>query len=198
MVYIATPHSHHYDHIKICLEHGKHVLCEKAFTVNERQAREVIALAEEKKLLLAEAIWTRYLPMRKVLEDVIASNVVGKPQMLTANLGYLISWKDRITKPELAGGALLDVGVYTLNFASMAFGDDIAQITGTAVLNENGVDLQNSITLVYKDGKMAVLNSSALGLSDRRGIIYCDNGYIETENVNNCEGIRVYAWALWR
>lgn len=192
LVYIATPHSHHYDHIKMCLEHGKHVLCEKAFTVNERQAREVIALAEEKKLLLAEAIWTRYLPMRKVLEDVIASNVVGKPQMLTANLGYLISWKDRITKPELAGGALLDVGVYTLNFASMAFGDDIAQITGTAVLNENGVDLQNSITLVYKDGKMAVLNSSALGLSDRRGIIYCDNGYIETENVNNCEGIRVY------
>lgn len=192
LVYIATPHSHHYDHARLCLEHGKHVLCEKAFTVNEAQARELFALAKEKRLLLTEAIWTRYMPMRKTLDEVLASGVIGTPYMLTANLSYIIGWKERIAKPELAGGALLDIGIYTLNFASMVFGDEIAQISGTAVFNENGMDMQENITLIYKDGRMAALNASALSLSDRRGIIYGDKGYIETENINNCGGIRVY------
>lgn len=192
LVYIATPHSHHYDHVKLCLEHGKHVLCEKAFTVNEHQAAELFAMAEERGLLLTEAIWTRYMPMRKTLEEVLMSGVIGRPHMLTANLSYLIDWKDRIAKPELAGGALLDIGIYTLNFASMVFGNDIEQITGTAVFNEHGMDMQENITLVYKDGRMAALNASARSLSDRRGIIYGDKGYIETENINNCEGIKVF------
>lgn len=192
LVYIATPHSHHYEHIKLCLNHGKNVLCEKSFTINEAQARQVLDLAKEKKLLLTEAIWTRYMPTRKILDDVLASGVIGKPHMLTANLGYIISGKERIMRPELAGGALLDVGIYPLNFASMVFGDDIEKITGTAVMTETGVDAQNSITLTYKDGRMAVLNSSAMGLSDRRGVIYGDNGFVEVENINNCQGIRVY------
>lgn len=192
LVYIATPHSHHCEHIKLCLEHGKHVLCEKSFTVNEGQAKEVLAMAKKKRLLLTEAIWTRYMPMRKTLDDVLESGVIGEPHMLTANLGYLISGKERIMKPELAGGALLDVGIYPLNFAAMVFGGDVKEIAGTAVLSELGVDLQNSMTLVYPDGKMAVLNSSAVGLSDRRGVIYGDKGYIEVDNINNCEGIRVY------
>lgn len=95
-------------------------------------------------------------------------------------------------RPELAGGALLDVGIYPLNFASMVFGDEVESITGTAVMTETGVDAQNSITITYKDGRMAVLCSSAMGLSDRRGIIYGDNGFIEVENINNCEAIKVY------
>ncbi|NBH70819.1 gfo/Idh/MocA family oxidoreductase [Clostridiaceae bacterium] len=192
LVYVATPHSHHYDHVKLCLEHGKHVLCEKAFTVNEGQAKELFAMAKERGLLLTEAIWTRYMPMRKTLEEVLASGVIGTPYMLTANLSYIIDWKDRIRKPELAGGALLDIGIYTLNFASMAFGDDIETITGTATFNEHGMDMQENITILYKDGRMAALNSSARSLSDRRGIIYGDKGYIETENINNCEGIKVF------
>lgn len=192
LVYIATVHSQHFQHIKLCLEHGKHVLCEKAFTLNEKQAAEVFAMAKEKGLLLTEAIWTRYLPMRKRLEDVLASKMIGEPYMLTANLGYVASQKERITSPHLGGGALLDLGVYPLNFASMVFGDDVEQITGTAVKNDAGVDMQNSMTLTYKDGKMAVLNSSAMGLSDRRGVIYGDQGYIEVLNINNCEEIRVY------
>lgn len=192
LVYIATPHSHHCEHIKLCLEHGKHVLCEKSFTVNEGQAKEVLAMAKEKGLLLTEAIWTRYMPMRKTLDDVLESGVIGEPHMLTANLGYLISGKERIMKPELAGGALLDVGIYPLNFAAMVFGGEVKEIVGSAVLSDLGVDLQNSMTLIYPDGKMAVLNSSAVGLSDRRGVIYGDRGYIEVDNINNCEGIRVY------
>lgn len=192
LVYIATPHSHHYEHIKLCLNHGKHVLCEKSFTINEGQAREVLAMAKEKGLLLTEAIWTRYMPMRKTLDEVLASGVIGKPQMLTANLGYLIGQKERIMKPELAGGALLDVGIYPLNFAAMVFGGEVKEIVGTAVLTELGVDAQNSMTLIYPDGKMAVLNSSAMGLSDRQGVIYGDKGFVEVDNINNCEGIRVY------
>ena len=192
LVYIATPHSHHYDHVKLCLEHGKHVLCEKAFTVNEGQARELFAMAKERGLLLTEAIWTRYMPMRKTLEEVLASGIIGNPYMLTANLSYIIDHKERIKKPELAGGALLDIGIYTLNFASMAFGEDIERITGTATFNEYGMDMQENITILYRDGRMAALNSSARSLSDRRGIIYGDKGYIETENINNCEGIKVF------
>lgn len=192
LVYIATPHSHHYEHIKLCLNHGKHVLCEKSFTINEAQAKEVLDLAKEKKLLLTEAIWTRYMPSRKMLDDILASGIIGRPHMLTANLGYIISGKERIMRPELAGGALLDVGIYPLNFASMVFGDEVETLTGTAVMTETGVDAQNSITITYKDGRMAVLNSSAMGLSDRRGVIYGDNGFIEVENINNCEGIKVY------
>ena len=82
----------------------------------------------------------------------------------------------------------MDVDVYK----RQVFGDEVDSITGTAVMTETGVDAQNSITITYKDGKMAALCSSAMGLSDRRGIIYGDNGFIEVENINNCEGIRVY------
>ena len=123
LVYIATPHSHHYLHAKMCLEAGKNVLCEKAFTVNADQARKLFALAKEKDLLITEAIWTRYMPSRKMIDDIISSGVIGEVTAVTANLNYAISEVERIRKPELAGGALLDVGVYTINFASMVLGD---------------------------------------------------------------------------
>lgn len=192
LIYIATPHSHHYENMKLCIEHGKPILCEKAFTINAKQARAILALAKEKGVFVAEAIWTRYIPMRAKLDEIIASEVVGKAHMMTANLGYIILQKDRIAKPELAGGALLDVGVYPLNFAAMAFGTDLKSISSIAVLTESGVDAQNSMTLTYHDGKMAVLNSSAVGFSDRKSIIYCEKGFIEAHNVNNCEKICVY------
>jgi predicted dehydrogenase len=152
----------------------------------------MFALAIEKKLLLTEAIWTRYMPLRKTLDDIITSGVIGNVSMLTANLGYVINHKVRLTEPSLAGGALLDVGVYTLNFALMAFGTEIERITSTAVITDKGVDAQNSITLVYKDGKMAVLNSTMLSLTDRQGIISGNKGFIVAENINNCQSLRVY------
>ena len=110
LVYIATPHSHHYLHAKMCLEAGKHVLCEKAFTVNGEQAQKLFDLAKEKKLLITEAIWTRYMPSRKMINDIIESGVIGEVTAVTANLSYTVSHVERIRKSELAGGALLDVG----------------------------------------------------------------------------------------
>lgn len=192
LVYIATPHSHHYPQAKMCLEHGKHVLCEKAFTVNAPQAEELFRISRKKHLLITEAIWTRYLPMRGTINEVLRSGIVGRPWLLTANLGYMISQVPRLKEPELAGGALLDVGVYPLNFAAMVFGNDPVSITGTTILSEKGVDTQDSITLKYADGRMAVLNATMMGMSDRRGIIDCDNGMLEIINVNNPEELRVY------
>lgn len=193
LVYVATPHSHHYAHIKLCLEHGRHVLCEKAFTVNAQQAREVCDLARIKGLLLAEAMWTRYMPSRWILDDLLDSGVIGTPHMLTANLAYDIAGKERIQKPELAGGALLDLGVYPLNFAAMVFGYDIAKLDSTVQMMDTGVDRQESITLTYGDGRMAVLSVTASGYGDRQGLIFGEKGYITVDNINNPLKICVYS-----
>lgn len=192
LVYVATPHSHHYEHVKLCLNHGKHVLCEKAFAINAKQAIEMFNLAEEKKLFLTEAIWTRYLPLRQTIDEIIRSGIIGKVSMLTANLGYVINHVPRLVDPALAGGALLDLGVYPINFALMSFGSDIEKITSTAVITDKGIDSQNSITFVYKDGKMAVLQSTMLSLTDRQGIISGSKGFIIVENINNYKWIKVY------
>ena len=192
LVYVASPHSHHYEHAKMCIEAGKHVLVEKAFTVNAEQAQELIRLAREKNVLLTEAMWTRFMPARKILDDLIAEGVIGEIYSLTANLGYDIKHKERLIKPELAGGALLDVGVYPIQFALMAVHSKVRKISSDAVLSEEGVDLTNSITITFENGVMAVLHSSMLSLTDREGVIYGESGSIRFHNINNCEGISIY------
>lgn len=192
LVYIATPHSHHYLHAKICLEHGKNVLCEKAFTVNAAQAKELQTLAKEKNLLITEAIWTRYMPSRKMVSELLDSGAIGTPKVLTANLGYLLQHKERLHKPELAGGALLDVGLYPINFAMMAFGDDYLTASGVAVLTDLGVDERENVVMTWGDGKMAVLMADMHALTDRMGVISGDKGYMEIQNINNPEEIRIY------
>jgi VCBS repeat-containing protein len=192
LIYIATPHSEHYANMKLCIENGKNVLCEKAFTANAAQAKEIIDLAHEKGVFVAEAMWTRYMPMLTTIKGVLNSGIIGEPTMLTANLGYNIVSKERIYKPSLAGGALLDIGVYTLNFAAMMFGKDIDKIESSCVKLESGVDASESITVKYKDGKMAVLNCTVNGISDRRGVIYGSKGFIVVENINNFESVTVY------
>lgn len=192
LIYIATPHSHHFDHMKLCIDNGKPVLCEKAFTYNAKKAREICELAATKKVFVAEAIWTRYMPSRKMINEVIESGIIGKLYSLTANLSYVISDKERLIRPELAGGALLDVGIYCLNFALMHFGKDIDHIDSSVQMTETGVDGQETITIFYKDGRMASLYSGIYSRTDRRGMIHGDRGYIEVDNINNPQVIRVY------
>lgn len=192
LIYVATPHSRHYEDALLCLDNGRNVLCEKPFTANARQAEELISLAESKELFIGEAIWTRYLPMRFTLDEILASGVIGTPSYLTADLGYQINHVERLIKPELAGGALLDLGVYTINFALMAFGNDVKEIISSCNKNEYGVDTNNSIIMNFADGKTAMLHSNLNALTDLRGMIYGDKGRIEFENINNCEGITVY------
>ena len=185
IVYIATPHSHHFEHAKLCIEHGKHVLCEKAFTMNAAQAEELFTLAEKKSVLITEAIWTRYMPSRKVINDLLAEGIIGEVRTLTANLCYRICQNERLIRPELAGGALLDVGIYPLNFALMHFGDDFQNISSTVLMTETGVDGQECITLTYPDGRFAVLTAGMYGESDRHGVFYGSKGYMVVDNINN-------------
>ena len=192
LVYIATPHSHHYEHMMLCIENGKPVVCEKAFTLNAEQARKVKAAANEKGVYVAEAIWPRYMPSRKMINDVIASGVIGKVNTLTANLSYKIDDKERIVVPELAGGALLDIGVYGINFAIMHFGWDVERVESSVKMTDAGVDAMETITIFYKDGRMAVLTHSIYARSDRKGIIHGEKGYIVVENINNPGSISVF------
>ena len=192
LIYIATPHSHHYRHMKMCLDAGKHILCEKSFTVNEKQAEEIFRIAKEKKLLVTEAIWTRYMPSRKIINDLLDEKVVGDVRKMTANLNYPLLDKERIVKPELAGGAVLDVGIYLLNFAYMHFGDKVDRIVSAAQMTEAGVDGENGMILLYEDGRMAVLNSGIHGKSDSEGVFYGTFGCMVVENINNPESIKIY------
>ena len=185
LVYVATPHSHHAEHMRLCLERGKAVLCEKAFTGNARQAEEILDLAREKNILVAEAIWTRYMPSRALIDEVIADGTLGRVRLLTANLGYPIERKERIADPALAGGALLDLGVYALNFASMALGDDVVSTESRAWLNPAGVDITDWITQTYASGAVAQLTATAACRTDRRGVIYGENAWLTVDNIND-------------
>lgn len=192
LIYIATPHSHHFGPARMCLLKGKAVLCEKAFTANAREAEELIRIAQEKQVFLAEAIWTRYMPFSRTIRELTESGIIGKPMMLTASLGYPIAHKERIVRLELCGGALYDLGVYPINFALMTFGNDLEKITSTCMKNEAGVDMQNSITFTYRDGRMAVMQTTAFCASDRQGIISGDKGYLVIDNINNPQQAVVY------
>lgn len=192
LVYVATPHSHHAEHVKLCIENNKNVLCEKAFTMNAKQAKEIIALAKKNKVYLAEAIWTRYMPSRKIITDFVESGIIGKVNTLTANLSYSMAHKERIMKPELAGGALLDLGVYCLNFAFMNFGNKIDRIESSVQMTKTKVDAKESITVYFKDGNVAYLTSAMDCRSDRKGILWGDKGYIVVENINNPQSVSVY------
>lgn len=192
LVYVATPHSHHYEHMMLCLEHGKAVICEKAFTMNADQAGKIRTFSQEHGVYAAEAIWTRYMPSRHMIQQTIDSGIIGKPNTLTANLSYVIHDKQRITDPALAGGALLDIGIYGLNFAVMHFGTDIERIESSVQMTDTGVDAMETITIFYKDGRMAVLTHSIYCRSDRKGIIHGDKGYVVVENINNPQSISVF------
>lgn len=192
LVYVCTPHSLHYKYAKLCLEHGKHVLVEKAFTVNAKQAKELIDIAREKKLLLAEAIWTRYMPSRDMIDRILEEGLIGEVKSLTANLGYALQDKERLNKPELAGGALLDLGVYTINFALMVMKDKILDIKTDALMSPLGVDWIDNINMYFEGGKLASLHSTMLSRTNRLGLICGDKGYIEVININDCEEIKVY------
>lgn len=192
LIYVATPHSHHAEHCLLCIEHGKPVLCEKAFTANAAQARQVLARAEERGVFLTEAIWTRYMPSRRMIDDLIGEGALGEVVSLTANLGYPLTHVERIMEPALAGGALLDIGIYPLNFASMVLGDEVEDVTSACVKTSTGVDAQSSIVLRYRDGKMATLHTTVLAATEQYGIIYGTKGYLIAHNINNIDRISLF------
>ena len=192
LVYIATPHSHHAQHAKLCIEYGRPVLCEKAFTWTAEEAEEVLRLAKEKQVFITEAMWVRYMPMFRMLKETVDSGKIGAVTAVTANLGYALLHKERVTRPELAGGALLDLGVYTLNFATGLLGDEPERIETTMVRLITGVDKQEFVNLIYPNGVVAGLFNTMVSVTDRKGFIYGTEGHIEVENINNYEEFRIY------
>lgn len=191
LVYVATPHSHHYAVTKEALLAGKPCLVEKAFMANHREAAEIVRIARERKVFLAEAIWTRYQPAVGMIRDLIGSGRIGTPRLLTATLGYSMGNKERIFRPDLCGGALLDLGVYALNFVRMFFPADIVNIESQCVKSDTGMDLTNAISLVLADGMLCNLQSSAICVGDNIGVIAGTEGNLVIDNINNPQTITV-------
>lgn len=161
IIYIATPHPAHKECALLCLKAGKAVLCEKPFTMDAREAEEIVNLARERKLFLMEAMWTRYKPTTIKVREWISQGAIGEVRMLKADFGFRGEWnpQGRLLSPELGGGALLDVGIYPVSFASMIFGAP-AKVSSMAHIGETGVDEQFSALLSYEGGKIASLSGA--------------------------------------
>ena len=191
LVYVGTPHSHHYDVTRQALVAGKPCLVEKAFMANYREAKEIVDLARQQKVFIAEAIWTRYQPAVGIVRQLIDSGRIGTPRLVTATLCYSMGEKPRIMRPDLCGGALLDLGVYALNFVRMFFSSHIESIDGHCMKGKTGTDLTNTITMELSDGVLCNLQSSAACVGKNIGVIAGTDGNLVIDNINNPQCITV-------
>ena len=157
-IYIATPNTLHYENCKLCLEQGKHVLCEKPFTISPEQAQQLYRLAEEKHLFLMEAFWIWLLPLYDRLRQILAAGTIGELKQITCQYGFVASGarKDRKFDSGLGGGALLDIGIYNLGFLRILTGQDPEKVETKEVhINEYGTDDYSRLALTYPGGCMA-------------------------------------------
>ena len=186
VVYVATPHPFHKACAMLCLEAGKAVLCEKPFTVDAEQAEALIACARKHKQFLMEAMWTRFIPIMVQVREWLADGVIGEPRMLTADFGNQVpmtveNMEGRLFAPKLAGGALLDIGVYTVSLASMVFGAP-TKIASLAHIGETGVDEQSGILLSYDSGQIANLSCAITTRTSQDARIFGTKGAIHIPN----------------
>ncbi len=180
VVYVSTPHSLHKENSIACLRAGKPVLCEKPFTLNASDSQDVIDVARETGLFLMEGIWTRFFPVIKQIEAWIAEGAIGEPRMVRADFGFRMDYseRNRLWDPALGGGSLLDVGIYPITLASIAFRDAPESIHGTAYISEQGVDEQAAFVLAYSGGRLATLSSAVRTKTDWDAFIYGETGSI--------------------
>lgn len=163
VAYIGTPHNFHLPHTLLCLDAGKHVLCEKPFAVNAKEAKVMIERAREKNLFLMDAFWTRYFPAMVKLRELLAQKAIGDVMLVQADFGYrtpAVVPESRHYNPELAGGALLDVGSYCLQLASMVYGKQPIDIASQYTLGSTGVDELSVSALKYSDYEMATITTA--------------------------------------
>lgn len=181
IIYITSPHNTHYGFMKKALEHGKHLLVEKSITLNSEELDEMIALAREKHLILAEAMTIWHMPIYKKLWEIVESGELGKVQMITVNFGSFKEYdmKNRFFNMNLAGGALLDIGVYALSIVRSFMTEKPADIVSQWKPSPAGSDEQAAILLKNKDGQMATIALSLHSKQPKRAMISCEKGYIE-------------------
>ncbi len=180
-IYIATTHNFHYENIKLCLENGKHVLCEKPFTVNAAQTHKLAEQARKHNLFMMEALWTRFLPAILKLQQLLADGVIGDVHTVKADfcIGKKLRAKHRLRNRDLAGGSLLDLGIYPINIASIVYGTPPVKIHGTATMDKKtGVDEFSQYQLDYGDGKTAELSASYAKKAPVDAVITGNDGLI--------------------
>ena len=181
VIYITTPHNTHYEFIKKALENGKHVFVEKSITLNSRELDEMIALATEKKLILAEAMTIWHMPLYKELWKLVRSGQIGKVQMITMNFGSFKEYdmSNRFFNMDLAGGALLDIGVYALSIVRSFMNEKPNEILSQMKPSPTGSDEQATILLKNPSGQMATVALSMHSKQPKRAVISCEKAYIE-------------------
>jgi dihydrodiol dehydrogenase / D-xylose 1-dehydrogenase (NADP) len=180
IVYIATTHNFHCKNTLDALNAKNHVLCEKPLAVNAPQVKHMIKTAQSNEVFLMEALWTRFLPMMSEVRDVIEKGTIGQPQLLQADFGVKFDYnpKSRIFNPDLAGGALLDIGIYCIALASMIFGEP-NNISSTVKMTDTGVDQRSTVVLGYDHGKMAILFQALDLETPREALIVGTEGSIK-------------------
>ena len=181
IIYLATSHNTHYQFIKKALEHGKHLFVEKSITLNSRELDEMIALAKEKNLILAEAMTIWHMPIYKELWKIVQSGELGKMQIMTVNFGSFKEYdmNNRFFNINLAGGALLDIGVYALSLMRSFMAETPDQVMSQVRFAPTGTDEQASIILMNKEQQMAAITLSMHSKQPKRAMISCEKGYIE-------------------
>ena len=188
VVYVASPHSAHYEEMKTLIAGGKHILCEKSFTTDAKQAAEIYALAKEKGVFVMEAFWTKLIPVYREMERLLAEGAIGEVRALTATYGYTTARQARKFDAALAGGTLLDIGVYAIGFACMALGYEFDQILSTLVMNGEGTDATDAI-LLRKGNAVAQLTCAIGANIPTFGAIYGTKGRIEIPDFKNPQAI---------
>jgi len=186
IVYVASPHSAHYEDMKLLIAHGKHVLCEKSFTTDASQAKEIFALAKEKGVFVMEAFWTKFIPVYREMERLIASGVIGEIRAVTASYGYTTARQARKFDPQLAGGTLLDIGVYAIGFACMVLGYDYDAIASNLVMNPEGTDAVDAI-LLRKGDAVAQLTCAIGAFIPTYAAVYGTLGHLSIPEFKNPE-----------
>jgi len=183
-VYVATPHPAHVENVLLALNAGKPVLCEKPFSVNAVQAQRMVDAAEKNGVALMEAMWSRFLPHYAKVREIIDSGVLGPILTIHADHGQRLADQNipRLVDPSLAGGALLDLGIYPISFAHMILGNPI-KISASATLTEKGVDAQTSMIFDYAGGAQAVLNTTMVEQTPCRAVVAGLNGWLEIDRV---------------
>lgn len=193
-VYIATTHNFHFENARLCLENGKHVLCEKPFTVNAAQAKELIALALERNLFMMEAVWTRFLPAIGKLRELLAEGAIG--EVLTVKADFSITGEfdadHRLRNKVLAGGSLLDLGIYPITFAAIVFGEPPERIQSSAVIGDTGVDDRSFYLFDYAGGRRAMLSSSFTHHAPSEGIVCGTQGHIRVPGFHAAQELQIH------
>lgn len=181
IIYITTPHNTHYEFMKAALEHGKHILVEKSITLNSKELDEIISLADEKQLIVAEAMTIWHMPLYKKLWEIIKNGDLGKVQMITINFGSFKEYnmENRFFNMNLAGGAMLDIGVYALSIVRSFMDKKPEEIVSQRKVSPTGSDEQATILLKNDSDQMATVALSMHSKQPKRAMISCEKGYIE-------------------